>query len=181
MSSPSAPPPANGGNVQGAENVPKAAKAEEDSQKPAVTTAGRASWDKPGVDDSTAADLSADKDEDLEDADVEEGRMEKDEQLKMRNSVASSGSQEGNTPPGSPVRRATAPMPKTKPLWLYMIIVLVVISVIGALIITAVAATRGGLTKLALGFLIVFALVIVCVVPIACYTRANFFANGIIF
>jgi hypothetical protein len=183
MSSPSAPTPAHDENVQGSENVQDVSQAvaeTEDDKKPAAeeeklalveTVDISAVEDKP-LDDSAATDPSADTGEDLQDVDIEEGRAEKHEQMKRASKSPS--------PQPSPTRRATAPMPKKKPLWLYMIIILVIISVIGALIITAVAATRGGLSKLALGFLIVFALVLVCVVPIACYTRANFFANGMI-
>lgn len=105
-------------------------------------------------------------DKGIKDAEMmEEGRQndEDDEPKKKRGSVA----------PRSPSQLGRNPPPKRKPLWLWMVIILVALSFIGALVITVFAATQGGLTRTAMGFLIFFAIVIVCVAPIMCYTRAN--------
>lgn len=123
------------------------------------------------ADPALSTELTADDDKDDQNVndkdqseDIEEGKPVK------RLSVA----------PRSPSQMGRSPPPKRKPLWLYMVIFLVVFSFIGALVITVVSATRGGLTKTAMGFLIFFAVVLVCVAPIACYTRANFFAMGMV-
>jgi len=116
-------------------------------------------------------DPSTDKEDGLKDVDIEEGNKEKENKpIERKRSVAPrSPSQLGRNPP---------PNKWKKPLWLWALIILVIISLIGTLVITVVSAVKGELSKTALGFLVFFAVIVVCVAPIACYTRANLFAMG---
>jgi len=166
MSSPAAPPAAETDkeNVQDATQTAENIPPDEAEEKDTATELTMDSEPK-----AVNTDTSSDQEDGLHDVDVEEGITEEKEPV-MRRSVA----------PRSPSMLGRNPLPKGKPLWLWILLIMVVISVIGAITITAVSATRGGLSKVAMGFLIFFSIVIVCIVPIACYTRANFFAMGMV-
>jgi hypothetical protein len=105
----------------------------------------------------------------LKDVDIEEGRLEMKQPGKKRSVAMRDPAQMGVPPPR-----------KTKPVWLWILLILAVLSLVGAITIIIVSAVQGGLTKVALGFLIFFGFVLVCCVPYACFTRAQFFAMGMV-
>jgi hypothetical protein len=191
MATPNAPntPPTDKENVQDVSQTPEENIIEEKEDKTVDTVLADAASEELEF-ASNDLDISAteEKEDDAEDGlmkgpddglmkgpddpvDIEEGRTGTPEPKNKRRSVA---------PPRSPSQMGRNPPPKRKPLWLYMLIIMIIAAFIGALVITAVSATKGEVSKVAMGFLIFFAIMIVCVAPIACYTRANFFALGMI-
>lgn len=115
-------------------------------------------------------DLMHEDDELLKDVDIEEGRPAIQANPEKKRSVAMR----------DPAQIGVQPPRKNKPLWLWILLILAVLSLIGTITIIIVSAVQGGLTKVALGFLIFFGFVLICCVPYACFTRAQFFAMGMI-
>lgn len=186
MATPSAPntPLTDKENVQDVSQTPEENIIEEKEDKTVDTVLVADAASEEFVSNNTDTSVTEDKEDDTEDGlmkspsdglmkdvDIEEGRTETEEPTKKR---------VGSVAPRSPSQMGRNPPPKRKPLWLYMLIIMVLAAFIGALIVTVVSGTRGEVSKVAMGFLIFFAIIIVCVAPIACYTRANFFALGMI-
>jgi hypothetical protein len=107
----------------------------------------------------------------LKDVDIEQGRTENKKPEIKKRSVAMRSPEQMGVP---------QPRQKNKPLWLWILLVLAILSLIGTVSIIVVSAVQGGLSQVALGFLIFFAIVLVCCVPYACFTRAQFFAMGMV-